>query len=275
MVTDLITSRIVIAASSDIGYALATHWLARGHKIAGTYRTRSDQVRELEAAGAFLVECDFAQEGSIDHAASLILANIQCWDALALLPGTMVPLESFEYCNFDLWDQSIRINFLNQMRMLHRLLPARTKFSPMGALIALCAGSGSNSAPKNLSAYTVSKVALTKMCELLDSEIPDIRSVIIGPGWVKTRIHQEMISAGATAGQGYHSTVERFRTDNFVPMESVLAFLDWLDLQPRTVIGGRNFSVPNDPWNSPTFIDKLNCDQDMYKLRRYHNEWKP
>ncbi len=113
------------------------------------------------------------------------------------------------------------------------------------------------------------------MCELLDSEIPDIRSVIIGPGWVKTRIHQEMLSAGAAAGDGYHNTVERLRGNNFVPMERILAGLDWLDAQPRTVIGGRNFSIPNDPWETQALTDKLCRDKDMYKLRRYRNEWKP
>jgi len=46
----------------------------------------------------------------------------------------------------------------------------------------LCAGTGSNSAPKYYSAYTISKIAQTKMTELLDKEFDDIKVSIIGPG---------------------------------------------------------------------------------------------
>jgi NAD(P)-dependent dehydrogenase (short-subunit alcohol dehydrogenase family) len=269
------SSRIVIGASSDIGYALSSHWLSLGHKVVGTYRVHSEQINQLEAAGGELFECDFSVDSSVDTAAKQILASIENWEVLSLLPGTMMPIQPFEECDFNQWVDSFQVNFLNQIRMLHGLLPGRSNSTEHGALILLCAGGGSNSAPKNLSAYTASKIALTKMCELLDAEISDIRSVIVGPGWVKTRIHQEMISAGDLAGEAYHRTLERFDADNFVPMAQVLACIDWLNSQPREIVGGRNFSVPHDLWGSQAMIDKLNSNINMYKLRRHFNEWKP
>jgi NAD(P)-dependent dehydrogenase (short-subunit alcohol dehydrogenase family) len=197
------------------------------------------------------------------------------WDRLILLPGTMMPVGAFESCDFDSWSQSFQVNFLGQMQLLQGLLPARSKGGSLGPLIVFFSGSGSNSAPVNLSAYTISKIALTKMCELLDAEIPDVRTVVIGPGWIKTKIHKEMLAAGPGAGEGYRRTIERLGRNDFTPMESVLAFLDWLENQPREAIGGRNFSAPNDPWEAKVLVDELVRDGDMYKLRRHRNFWKP
>lgn len=269
------SSRIVIGASSDIGYALSSHWLSLGHNVVGTYRIYSEHISQLESAGAVLFQCDLSVESSVDSAAKQILASIESWEVLSMLPGTMMPIQPFEECDFNHWANSFQVNFLNQIRMLHGLLTGRSKSTEHGALILLCAGGGSNSAPKNLSAYTASKIALTKICELLDAEISDIRSVIVGPGWVKTRIHQEMISTGDLGGEAYLRTLERFEADNFVPMAQVLGCIDWLYSQPKEVVGGRNFSVPHDLWGSQAMIDKLSCNIDIYKLRRYFNEWKP
>ena len=57
------------------------------------------------------------------------------------------------------------------------------------------------------------------------------------------------------------------------PMERVIDFLDWAIDQPREVISGRNFSVVNDIWGDDLLADKLKNTPDMFKLRRYLNDW--
>ena len=37
------------------------------------------------------------------------------------------------------------------------------------------------------------------MCELLDAEVPDVKFVILGPGWVRTKIHDAVLQAGKIA----------------------------------------------------------------------------
>ena len=42
----------------------------------------------------------------------------------------------------------------------------------------------------------------------------------------------------------------------------------------REVAGGRNLSVVHDCWGRPELADQLRRDANMYKLRRFGNEWR-
>jgi NAD(P)-dependent dehydrogenase (short-subunit alcohol dehydrogenase family) len=119
----------------------------------------------------------------------------------------------------------------------------------------------------------VSKIALTKMTELLDAEIPDTRFVIVGPGWVKTKIHTETLNAGTRAGANYHTTLQRLAHDEFVDMQRVVACCNWVVDAPHAVVGGRNFSVEHDAWGQPALHEALKRDSNLYKLRRSGNDW--
>ena len=60
--------------------------------------------------------------------------------------------------------------------------------------VVFFAGGGTNSPLPDLSAYAASKIFLMKMCELLDDENEDLNVFIVGPGWVKTKIHEEVLN---------------------------------------------------------------------------------
>jgi NAD(P)-dependent dehydrogenase (short-subunit alcohol dehydrogenase family) len=266
---------IIVSASSDIGLALAERWRAAGHDVVGTYRRRSAGVAALEASGVPLVRCALDQPESVREATSALGALCPAWDVLVLAAGTLEPVGSFLECNFDDWVGSVGVNFTGQMRMLHALLPTRRKDREPGPLVMLFAGGGTNGAPVNYSAYTVSKIALAKMCELLDAEVPDTRFSILGPGWVKTKIHAATLAAGTRAGANRDRTLVRLAGDDCTPMDEVLDCCDWLVGAPREVVGGRNFSVAHDRWRSEDLLAVLRRDAGMYKLRRSGNERLP
>lgn len=261
---------IIVSISSDIGDAMAARWLARKWNVAGTYRTRSASLDALEKNGATLVACDLGDASSVSEAAATLIAKAPNWDVLAILAGTMEPIGPFAEVNFDAWAQSIEANFTNQLRILHALLPVRARQS--SPLVLYFAGGGTNGAPVNFSAYTVSKIALIKMCELLDAEMPDVRFAIVGPGWVRTKIHEETLRAEDRAGDGHARTLAMLRDGNFTPMEDVLDCCDWLVAAPKNAVSGRNFSVVYDSWGDENLEKLLRDDPQMYKLRRAGNE---
>jgi len=53
----------------------------------------------------------------------------------------------------------------------------------------------------------------------------------------------------------------------------VLDCCDWLISSPKKIVSGRNFSVVFDMWGSKELEEKLEQEPDMYKLRRYQNEF--
>lgn len=266
-------SCIVISASSDIGYALSKHWLDKEIDIYGTYRTFSPKVEELKKNdNVKLFECDLLDDFSIDKACQNLKNFCPKWDILVFSAGVLDPIGPFENVDFRDWQNGIKVNFLSCMNILHQLLSNRNLSGNKRPIVLFFAGGGTNNAPKEYSSYTLSKISLIKSCELLDAEIPDTNFVIVGPGWVKTKIHDSILKK--KTGMPYQVTNKRYEDNNFIPMENVLYCFDWLINTDSKGISGRNFSVSSDMFGSKSLEKELENDQSMYKLRRYKNDWK-
>lgn len=263
---------IIAGASSDIGLALAKSWGNKSN-IIGTYRTLSKEIESEKDNFSALFPCDFSNNSSIDTCAYAISKNLEFWDVLVMCSATMEPIGAFNDCDIDDWELNIQINLIGQLRFVHRLLGSR-RASDQSPIVLFFAGGGTNGVPLNFSGYTLSKVALIKSVELLDAEMPDIRFSILGPGWVKTKIHEQTLRAGDIASSGAASkTVEKMHNGDFVAMEKVIACCDWLVAAPKSLIGGRNFSAAHDFNDTDLLTRKLSADKDMFKLRRYGNDF--
>ncbi|HET6884331.1 MAG TPA: SDR family oxidoreductase [Pirellulales bacterium] len=264
--------RIVVSASSDIGHALADGWLAAGCELYGTFRTSGAALEQLALRGAALFCCDLAKPDSIRTACERLRSDANDWDVLVLAAGLIEPIGPFVECDFAAWSESIQVNFTGQMQILRELLPARRRPARLPPLALLFAGGGANGATLNYSAYTLAKIALIKAVELLAAEVTDCRFAIVGPGWVKTKIHQATLAAGERAGDNLQRTHEKLAGDDCVPIERVVDCCNWLVTAPMEVINGRNFSTAFDAWGDPRLDEMLRADRDMYKLRRAGNE---
>jgi NAD(P)-dependent dehydrogenase (short-subunit alcohol dehydrogenase family) len=266
-------SVIVISASSDIGAAMCLRWKARGWNVCGTFRTDSETAQNLRKQGIELVSCDLADDMSIRKACSRLGKLAANWDILVLCPGTQEPVGPFAAGDFTAWDASLKVNFTSQLNIVHQLLPLRHKKAKLEPVVLFFAGGGTNNATVNYSAYTISKISLIKMTELLDAEIPDTRFAIVGPGWVKTKIHEATLKAGAKkAGDNFRRTREKLESDECTPMEKVLDCCDWIVDAPRRIVSGRNFSVVFDKWGDKRLDKFLESDSNIYKLRRHGND---
>jgi len=261
---------IVIAASSDIGTALCHHWLTRGWTVAGTYRTDNEAisgvVRSHGSKLPAMIRCDLTSPSVMDVCAQLRGLSPP-WDVLAVCAGQLTPLQPFLGCPSSSWEDNLRVNLLGPARVLRYLLPHRNTAGGKTPTVILFAGAGTNSAPARYSAYAVAKVGLIKLCELLDAEIQDTKFTILGPGWVKTKLHNQTLEAGDRAGEGYARTHEMFQGGRWTPMERVLDCVEWVVGAPREAVGGRNFSVAHDLWGHG--LEAVAAAQpDLYKLRR-------
>jgi len=263
---------IIIASSSDIGSAMARRWKKKAWNVFGTYRTKSHATAELCKMGVELIQCDLSDNTSVQNACFELRNLCPLWDSLILSAGALEPIGPFMSCNFDDWADSIQVNVTNQLRIVKELLPNRNTNNILGPCVLFFAGGGTNNATVSYSAYTISKIALIKICELLNAEISDTRFVIVGPGWVKTKIHEATIKAGIRAGENYEKAKYKLSCNEFTSMNEVLDCCDWLINSPRNVVSGRNFSVVFDMWGTEELSQKLIDDFNMYKLRRHGND---
>ena len=264
--------KIIISISSDIGFYLAKDWLNKGIKVSGTYRTKTDQCEELEALGARLVKCDLSDIKSIDDSIRE-LNKLQKWNDLVVATGSQEPIGNFIDCDIDAWSNSINVNFISQIRFIHGLLPNRNLEDSSSPSVLMFAGPGTNNATQDYSAYTISKIASIKMVELFDTEITDTSFSILGPGWVKTKLHDSTIQSKDAGGSNYYKTIEMLGEDGkkCYPMEKVIDCCNWILSSDRELVGGRNFSSVFDPWESDD-IEKIKDNPNNFKLRRFGTE---
>ncbi len=181
----------------------------------------------------------------------------------------MEPIGPFFEIDFDQWQRSITINALGQLRVLHGLYPLRRRNGNNGAMFF--AGGGTNNPFTNYSAYTASKIFLIKMAELLDDEASDLNIFVVGPGFVRTRIHDETLRAADRAGHNLKRTQDFLKTEG-TGFDTIFDCIEWCFSQNREITGGRNFSTVHDPWRDAgaDFVADLAMDRDLCKLRRRH-----
>ena len=261
--------RIIVSISSDIGTALAINWASAGHEVWGTYRRWSENCELLKSIGVKLEYCDLSSELSIKQALGSFPTNSD-WSCLALASGDQEPIGLFHEIDFPEWSRSIQVNFVGQLQFLHGLMQIHKEPHKKRTVI-LFAGGGTNSATERYSAYTVSKIASIKICELLDFEYSEYVFSCIGPGWVESKIHDATLKAGAKAGNNFEKTSKMRREKLMNPVEDVIECCNWIISKDKDVVGGRNFSVVHDAWRNSKIESHLRSDTNVYKLRRYGN----
>ncbi|MCL5072130.1 MAG: SDR family oxidoreductase [Actinobacteria bacterium] len=266
---------VIISITSDIGIALAKRYIQMGYKVVGTYRS-VELLSELENFDNLeLFHCDIGSRNSIEEFVKKFTEMNLKWDLFISCTGTQNPVGAFFECDFDKWSDSIHINAIEQLRILHALYNYKNPKLIPG--VVYFAGGGTNNAVYNYSAYTASKILLIKMCELLDFENKDMNIFIIGPGWVKTKIHLQTLEAGDRAGNNYQKTKKFMDDGGGTGMDDIFECIEWLIKQGKKISSGRNFSVVHDSWKGPeskNLVKELDDDYNMYKLRRYKNEWR-
>ncbi len=261
---------VVIGLGSDIGRELALRFASDGWTVKGTYRTQAGLAGLPQSVGS--TRCDLASAESISHALEWLRTHCEGWRLIVVAAGTEEPVGSFWDCNADEWDRGMQINALAPLRLIRGLYPIRHKDGSPS--VALFSGAGTNGAAPAYSAYCASKVMLIKMCELLDAESADTSHFIIGPGIVRTKIHEETLQAGARAGANLKKVTSFLESrDPGTSHDEIYSCLRWCMAAGKKAVGGRNISLVHDAWRQGDGLARwLESDQNNYKLRRFSNE---
>jgi NAD(P)-dependent dehydrogenase (short-subunit alcohol dehydrogenase family) len=260
---------LLLGASSDIGKSLAETYLANGDTVIGTYRDGKSIDTLPRHPRAHFLHCDVGSPQSIRGAVERVARLGLKWDVFVSAVGTLEPIGKFFDTNFDEWEQSLIVNSSAQLRFLHGTFHLRKSDST--SHVVFFAGGGTNNAFTNFSAYCLSKIMLIKMCELLDDENQDLNVFIVGPGWVRTKIHNHVINSGRRSGESLQKTEEFLKSNSQgTSYEDIFRCIEWCIEKGKKVAGGRNFSVVHDAWKdeSVELSTQLLRDPNQFKLRR-------
>jgi short-subunit dehydrogenase len=260
---------IILSISSDIGLELAIRYIKDGYRVVGTYRKSGSIAKFKSNPGIELIACDIHEKKDILNLVQTFRQKGIIWDIFISCVGNLLPVGPFFSTDFQKWSTSVSLNSIAQLEVLHALHPYRT--SKMSHVVFF-AGGGVNKSVRDISAYTAGKILLIKMCEYLDTENKDMNFFIVGPGWVKTKIHQPILDNKIYSKEKYKETKEFMDNKNGTKHDDIYEYIQWLIAGGKIISGGRNFSVVHDPWRTNArklLSKKLKADINMYKLRRY------
>ena len=259
---------IILGATADIGRHLAERLSSDNWNVVGIGRT-ADRLRELEKIPNLRTyQCSIASSNDVKRLAEDMRTAGYKWELFVSCVGTTEPIGKFFEIDFDEWERSIVVNFTAQLRVLHALWPLRRPETIVDVM--LLAGGGTNGPFRNYSAYCVSKIALIKMSELIDDEAGDANAFIIGPGYTRTRIHEETLRAGPVAAGREYDKVLAYLEEQGTSFDDIYKHMRWCMLKGRKVAGGRNFSTVHDQWRDggDVLASELYDDLDAFRLRR-------
>jgi short-subunit dehydrogenase len=259
-------ARVILSVSSDIGSELAYKWLREKRTVIGTYRILNKNVENLKKLGCKLYKVDFSNKNQVSN----FSFSIKKYNITKLLSavGSQEPIGKLIDVDFNQWEKSITINAINQIRCIVEIYRKNKK----ELKVVLFAGGGTNNATESYSAYTLSKIMLIKFAELISFEEKNICCSILGPGWVKTKIHKATLKDKKAANKNWGKTIKKLNSDECAPMHKVIECIEWMFQQKKNILGGRNISLVYDNWGSTKLQKLLKSDKNIYKLRRHKNE---
>ncbi|MGH7506707.1 MAG: SDR family NAD(P)-dependent oxidoreductase [Longimicrobiales bacterium] len=168
------------------------------------------------------------------------------------------------------WRRALDVNVLGILHSCQAVLPAMISRGD-GRIINL-SGGGATSPLPNFSAYAASKAAAVRLTETLAAEVREYGITVnaIAPGAVDTRLQDEVIAAGARAGDLYER-VRRLRENGAggVSPDLPAALAVFLASDAAASLTGKLISAPHDGWRewSAERIAEL-AERDWFTLRR-------
>jgi short-subunit dehydrogenase len=257
---------ILLGGTSDIGKNLIELFLLKDYEVYATYR--KDEYKSTLSKDVNWLKQDIEFYDSKIY--KQWLEKIKNWDLFISCIGTQEPIGLINNIDSLKWVEGVHINSTYQIKALIDALPYREVNKECSVIFF--AGGGTNSATPHYSAQTLGKILLIKFVELIASEIESLKVFILGPGWVKTKIHNATLNAPEEAGKNYEKTLEMLNSENLNPISKVLDDINQLLKMPKYLVTGRNFSSVHDDLSIHNLEKLYKKDKDFYKLRRFFND---
>lgn len=264
---------IVTGAGRGIGEAISLAFAAEGADLALVSRTTSEVMRtatEVENLGrrAIAIRADVSEKQDVDRAVEQVIGQLGKVDILVNSAGILGPVGPMVDNKHEPWIEAVMTNLVGTFLCCKAVLPFMIK-RRMGKIINMSGGGAANPRPM-FSAYSASKAAVVRLTETLSEEVKEynIQVNAIAPGAVNTRMLDEVLAAGETAGSRPMAEARRQKQTGGVSPAVPAALAVLLASDDSDGITGRLISAVWDDWQAMTKQIPDIMSSDMYTLRR-------
>ena len=252
--TKLLDGRVAIVtgAGRGIGRAIALEFAEQEASVVVVSRTPSEieetvQLIVNKDGRAADVPLDVADHEAVTIAVQRVLNDYGRIDILVNNAGVQSPIGPLVTNDWHDWQQNIRVNLFGTFNCCQAVLPAMIA-RKSGKIINL-SGGGATAPRPNFSAYSAAKAAIVRFTETLAEEVRehDIQINAVAPGAVNTRMLDELLQAGDSAGAELAGALKR-REHGGTPPELVAKLATFLASDASGALSGKLIAAPYDDW---------------------------
>lgn len=264
---------LITGAGRGIGRALAEGFATEGADVALAARTKTELEKTAEnirviGQRVLAIPTDVSNPTSVKDLVKIVLAEFGQIDVLINNAGRQPPIGPFVDSAIEDWVRTLIVNLVGTVLCCKAVLPGMIK-RRRGRIINL-SGGGATSPRPNFSAYSASKAAIVRLTETLAEEMKpfDIQINAIAPGAINTRMLDEVLTAGKTAGDVALSQAKQQKRTGGDSVDAVVALAVFLASEESGGLTGKLISAQHDPWREwAGKADELNASP-LYTIRR-------
>ncbi len=264
---------IITGGSVGIGKAIAAAFAREGSHLALTSRTEAEleasrqEIKGLSSTRIEILPTDVSKEKQVKALIDFTLKKFGAVDILVNGAGIYGPIGLITDIDVKHWIETININLYGTFLCMRAVLPTMMK-KKKGKIINM-SGGGASPLPR-FSAYGTSKAGVIRLTETIANEVKEYNIDInaIAPGAVNTRLLDQALAAGETAGKDFLSKAIKQKQEGGVPPEKVAELAVFLASPESDGLSGRLISLLWDNWKEiPQHLDNV-MSSDIYTMRR-------
>jgi NAD(P)-dependent dehydrogenase (short-subunit alcohol dehydrogenase family) len=262
---------LITGGGRGIGRAIALAMAREGAAVVVLART-SEQVGEVAAqiAGmgvhSLAVQADLSHRGELEAGIDRALAEWGGIDILVNNAGILGPVGRTHELDPEAWMQTLQVNLFASFRCAQLILPGMIE-RQRGKIINLSGGGAVSPRPR-FSAYAAAKAGLVRFTETLAAEVAEhaIDVNAIAPGAIHTNMVDEILNAGAAAGEEDRAEAQQLVDAGGQDPDRAAALAVFLASSRSDGLSGRLISAMWDDWEHLDIAAVMGSEQ--FTVRR-------
>jgi len=247
---------LITGGGRGIGEAIALAFAAEGAELMLVSRTEKELVAVADRCRALGRRCfvgigDVSIRADVARLVDAANRDLGHVDVLVNAAGVYGPIGPVTDVDLAEWTRALSVNLLGALYMCHDVIPSMQR-RRWGSIINFSGGGATSPLPR-FSAYGVSKAAVVRLTETLAVEVAgdDIRVNAIAPGAIDTKLQNDVLKAGARAGELYQRiSALRESGAGGTPVRVPAELAIFLASDASVGLTGRLISAPHDPWRN-------------------------
>lgn len=274
---------IVTGGTRGLGFEISKEFIRQGSDVCICSRDKNELKKAVEILSEYVVnggqkivqiKSDISDYADIDKLYEYAYEELAGLDIVVNNAGIQGPIGAFEENDWNEVMEVLRVNLIGTLYSIRKAVEIYKKqrsfcgFNEDKVIVNVSGGGATGCRPYFLG-YAVAKTGVVRATETIAKEVEKygIRVNAVAPGAMNTKMLEEIINAGSSAG-GEFDKARRQAINGGASMGNAAKCVAWLASEKAHGITGKLISAVWDDWERMgEYVENIK-NSDIYTLRR-------